>query len=227
MQSPYQSQDPVQVTSHSRAVDDQLGFAHREIERQLLDRAKSLEPTGSMNSWGRGIHDGQQTWVGLDPEVLQTPYDELDRMCRLLELNFDDHVVDLGAAYGRLAFVLAHHHPLAHFTGIEYVSERVTEANRVFEQHGLRNARVIQDDLSREDFLLPLAQAYFVYDYGNIEHIRHTLEQLKQLDTTHRFQVVARGQGIRSLIQYHHPWLAQMGTPYHEENFSIYRNYET
>mgnify|MGYP003393027289 FL=1 len=218
-------QSPFEATSTDQ-LDVQFGFLANEIERSLLGRARAANPEGDMDSWGRGLHDGSQTWIGLAPEVLQTPYDELDRMCQNLDLSEDAHVVDLGAAYGRMAFVLHHHRPLAHFTGIEFVPERVDEGNRVFERHNLNRARLIQDDLSREDFLVPLADVYFVYDYGNVEHIRHTLEQLKFLAGTERFQVVARGKGVRSLIQYSHPWLSQMGTPYHEENFSVYRNYE-
>lgn len=219
MTSPFQEHQ-------SEQLDAQYGFSAVSIEQALLGRAREHNPNGDMQSWGRGMHDGSQTWIGLAPEVLQTPYDELDRMCRNLDLAEDAHLVDLGAAYGRMAFVLNHHRPKAHFTGIEFVTERVDEGNRVFDQHNLKNARLIQDDLSQEDFLLPLADVYFVYDYGNIEHIRHTLEQLKHLAGTERFQVVARGKGVRSLIQYSHPWLSQMGTPYHEENFSIYRNYD-
>lgn len=214
------------IQAHSHSIDDQLGFNVKSIERELLERAFKLDPEGSMGTWGRMLHEGAQTWVGLAPETLLTPYDELFRMCEKLQIGENGHLVDLGAAYGRMGFVLNEFRPSAFFTGIECVSERVNEGNRIFAQHKLDRARLIHDNLFRPDFTLPVGDAYLIYDYGNIEHIRWTMGQLQNLAGIHRFQVIARGDGIRSLIQYAHPWLADMGEPHHDENFSVYANYE-
>lgn len=214
------------IQAHSDYIDQQLGLDVPQIELALLERAIKLDPEGSMQTWGRMLHDGAQTWVGLSPHTLLTPYDELSRMCEKLEIGENGHLVDLGAGYGRMGFVLNEFRPSAYFTGIECVPERVNEGNRIFARHDLSRARLIEDNLFREDFTLPLGDAYLIYDYGNIEHIRWTMGQLQNLAGIHRFQVVARGDGIRSLIQYAHPWLADMGSPYHDENFSVYSNYE-
>lgn len=227
MFSPYAAPDPSNTLAHSEMLDAKLGFTISDIEIALFNRARDIDPTGNMTTWGRRLHDGAQTWVGLAPQTLLTPYDELNRMCQLLKIGEHGHVVDLGAAYGRMAFVLAHYAPSAYFTGIELVPERVNEGNRVMVAHGLERARLVVDNMSRPGFTLPLADAYMIYDYGNIEHIRWTMGQLQNLAGIHRFQVVARGEGIRTLIQYAHPWLADMGTPYHETNFSVYTNYDS
>lgn len=225
MSSKFQTPPQGDPYVHADEIDRELGFQVTEIERQLLARAQTLVPNGDMDSWGRKLHGGSQTWVGLSPQVLQTPYDELDRICQRLELSHGAHVLDLGAGYGRLAFVLAHYDPTISFQGIELVPERVTEGNRIFQQHGLKQARLVCDDLSRADFQLPWGDVYFIYDYGNIDHIRRTLRQLRDLSERGKLQVVARGNGVRSLIEYAHPWLTEVvpaGTT--EVNFSIYRN---
>jgi len=228
MQISYASSDhtSVGVESHTTAIDQRLGFRIADIEQDLYERAHGLDPAGNMQTWGRQMHGGSQTWVGLESHALLTPYDELNRMCQQLAIGENGHIVDLGAGYGRMAFVLNHYQPSAYFTGVELVPERVSEGNRLFGKYGLRRAQLVEDNLFRPDFTLPLADAYLIYDYGNIEHIRWTMGQLQHLAGVHRFKVIARGKGVRTLIQYAHPWLTVLGVPYHEENFSIYSTYD-
>lgn len=211
--------------AHAERVDGLLGYRIPDIELDLLERARAVDPAGDMGTWGRRLHAGAQTWVGLHPQTLNTPYDELDRMCALWGPAPEDHLVDLGAGYGRLGLVLREHEPLAHYTGIECVPERVDEANRLFDQHGCDRARVVQDNLFGEGFTLPLGDCYLIYDYGNIEHIRWTMGQLQNLAGIHRFRVVARGDGIRTLVSYAHPWLMEVPGG-RQDNFTVYANHQ-
>lgn len=209
---------------HAHKIDRELGFAIDEIEHRLHCQAFEMDPSGHVGTWGKRMHEAQ-TWVGLEPQTLLTPYDELSRMCDLIDLPEGAHVADLGAAYGRMGFVLHKRFPEAHFTGIEIVQERVEEGNRLFAIHGCQNARLIQHDMFASDFQLPLADCYLIYDYGALDHLRWTVGQLQNLASIHRFQVIARGETIRSLIQYAHPWLSDVGEVKHEKNFSVYANY--
>jgi hypothetical protein len=204
----------------SEQIDRHFGFNVAAIEAALLQKARDLGP-GNVHSWGHSLHEGNQTWVGLHPETLQTPYSELCQMMRHLE-PFEGHLVDLGAGYGRMALVLASFNQHATFTGFELVKERVIEGQRVLENLGLVRAKLFQQDLVASDFKMPVADAYFLYDYGKVHHIRHTLEQLKAVADHKTFKVIARGKGCRSLIDYEHPWLSQVYSAIHEENFSIY-----
>lgn len=206
-------------------MDKRLGYNVWSIEGELLERAQDLDPQGDMGTWGRLLHDGSQTWVGLSPHTLQTPYDELERMCEIIQPGEGTHVVDLGAGYGRMGHVLRAWSPGSHFTGVECVKVRVDEGNRSFDAHGCHQARLILQDMSAENFTLPMADCYMIYDYGRIDHIRWTMGQLQNLAGIHRFKVIARGKAIRSLIQYAHPWLYSAATPIHEDNFSVYGNY--
>jgi glycine cleavage system protein P-like pyridoxal-binding family len=107
------------------------------------------------------------------------------------------------------------------------VPQRVDEGNRLLNRHHCDNARLIQQDLSNKAQTLPLGDCYFIYDYGTLEHIRWTMAQLQNLSEIHRFQVMARGQGIRSLIDMAHPWLHKNVDNPHREYFEVYNTHLT
>ncbi len=205
----------------SDQVDQKLGLDIGPIEEELLARARALRPSGTMASFGEALHKGHQTWVGLDPQVLNTPYSELLRLVRGLALSPGDLVIDLGAGYGRLGLVLRALHPDVRFRGYELVHERVVEGNRVLRRHGCTTAELVLQDLTADDFFLPPAQFYFLYDYGKVEHIRRTLNQLATLADHSRFTVIARGKGSRSIIDLEHPWLSRTEGPV-EDHYSVY-----
>jgi hypothetical protein len=207
---------------HSEMVDQILGFKVPDIERGLLERAQTRDPNGSHKTWGQSIHQGNQTWVGLSHQTLQTPYSELRQMCELLSPTEGSTLVDLGAGYGRLGLVLNVLYPKAHFIGYEYVPERVHEGKRVLLENNCTQSSLHVQDLTAPEFELPQAKYYFLYDYGTVTHIRKTLAQLELMALKKPFKVIARGKGTRSLIQYEHPWLCDVYPPIHEEHFSIF-----
>ncbi len=203
----------------STDIDLQLGFHVGEIERGLLERALAFGPGNNHHSWGGLLHEGNQTWVGLHPESIQTPYSELLRMTEKLNLKPGAKVVDFGAGYGRLGILLHKLHPDVNFHGIEYVPERVAEGKRVYELQGMDPKRISCGDLTAIDFFPESADHYFVYDFGKVPHIRDLLQKLSRVADSKKFTVTGRGKGIRSLISHEFPWLTSF---YDEENFSIY-----
>lgn len=206
----------------SEKLDLLLGVQVKEIEQLLLQKAQSLAPQGDIKTWGASLHEGNQTWVGLSHQTLQTPYSELKKMCELIKPEALSTVVDLGAGYGRMGLILKAFYPEVQFLGYEYVIERVREGQRILDLYDCQKAVLKQQDLTEQEFELPLAEYYFVYDYGTVPHLRKTLKQFEKLADRHMFKLIARGKGIRSLIQHEHPWLTNLCPPIHEENFSIY-----
>lgn len=203
-------------------LDQKFGLRINEIENNLLKEARILRPSGTMDNLGHALHDGSQTWIGLDPQTLNTPYEELFRLCEVLNPRPGTHMVDLGAGYGRLGLVLHETHPGVKFTGFELVKERVDEGNRVFELRHLHDCKLFNQDLTAPGFVIPPADYYFIYDYGKVAHIRETMKQLESLADKIKFKVIARGQGSRSIIEHEHPWLSQVFDVHVEKNFSIY-----
>lgn len=215
----------IDFSGDSALIDRELGFTIDDIEYTLIKRAQALAQSSDVYSLGKVLHQGHQTWVGLDPQVLQTPYAELLEICQHLKLTKDSHLIDLGAGYGRLGFVLQQVSPQAQFTGYEYVKERVVEGNRVLQLHECHQAVLIEQDLSQENFVLPRSEHYFIYDFGFPEQIRKMLKQLELIGAQNKIMVAARGKGIRSQIHHEHFWLGGAFTPLHFENYSIYSNY--
>jgi hypothetical protein len=123
-----------------------------------------------------------------------------------------------------MAFVLKRHAPSVRFIGIEYVEQRHLEAKRLAELHGLENANLICADLSSDDFVLPVADVYFIYDFGSKPAIRKTLLQIQEIAFNRPITVVGRGRSSRDLIEKENPWLSEIIQPKHFRNFSIYRN---
>lgn len=205
----------------SSEVDKILGYRIDEIEHNLFLAAKALRPDGDLKNLGHVLHGGNQTWVGLDPQTLNTPYAELKLLCEILRPRPNELMVDLGAGHGRLGAVLALLYPEVSFIGYELVEERVKEGLRIFKELGYQRGNMITADLTNS-FKIPPANFYFIYDYGKVAHIRQTLKELEELANTQNFRVIARGKGVRSIIEYEHPWLAGVYPVHHEENFSIY-----
>lgn len=203
-------------------LDLHYGLEINRIEKELYEAAKSLVPNGNLSNLGHVYHDGHQTWIGLEPQTLLTPYAELRRLCELIRPKAGVHFVDLGAGYGRLGLVLNEYNKDIHFTGYELVKERVIEGNRVLKNWNCDRSQLYIQDLTDPGFVIPKADYYFIYDYGKVAHIRQTLKQLEVHADSFNFKVIARGKGTRSIIEHEYPWLSDVYPVIREENFSIY-----
>lgn len=199
-----------EAAEHSAKVDAFLNLNIAPVEAMLL----------SSNNYPAD----QITWHQLPSRSLMTPYTEIRLLLRRLPLVLNDTIIDLGAAYGRMGFVIHQHyqHLNIRYLGYELVSERAQEANRVYQIHQIKSAQVLTQDLSSPNFQTPLAQFYFIYDYGSLLAIEKTLNDLKQIAKDHPIQVIGRGRGIRNQIDRHHPWLSQVVKPHHYLYYSIY-----
>jgi protein-L-isoaspartate O-methyltransferase len=212
--------DPYPLTSmsyqeaqkHSELVDSWLDLRTREIETELT-RQKNVRK-----------HQDHEWWIGLPIHVLLTPYTELRKMLFLLNPSSGSKVVDLGAGYGRMGFVLSTHYPEVSFIGYEIVGERAKEAKRCLEYHGCQKSKMLCEDLSANGFEPAIADFYFIYDYGSRVAISKTLNDLRMIARGRSIAVVGRGRLSRDLIEQENPWLSGVNAPEHHGNFSIYRS---
>lgn len=190
-----------EALDHAAACDAWLGLRVNAIEEQLRRRGSGAKPSRA------GGHE-QNLWFGLEPRDLQTPYLEIRSLLELL--GPFRSVVDLGAAYGRMGFVIERHFPQAMFTGFEYVGERIESARAALRKFGASRAWMEHADLTSPSFVMPLADVYFLYDYGTPAAIEKTLHDLRRASLGRRVHVIARGRVCRYAIESRHLfWLSK------------------
>ena len=177
-------------------IDFDLGFNIKKIEEILKVQALQIAPETHFDQWGPLLHNGAQTWVGLDFQILQSTYFDLKILFDLIKPRPFQKIIDLGAGYGRIGIFLHQFYPLTHFLGIELVNERVKEANRIYQSIHTLNKEMIVGDLSQLSELPP-GDIYFIYDFGSEEHIKKILELLK---TTKNSILVVKGRICRNLM---------------------------
>ena len=194
---------------HSERIDRLLGLRCLQIETELARQETSLK-----------------TWRGLHPQTLQTPYSEIYEYLFLLRNENISTFVDLGAGYGRVAIVLPSVFPQAHFIGYELESKRVEEGSRIFDHYNIGNASLIEQNILDEEFTLPTADIYFIYDFSqSVADLKKIISKITQRLAQDKFFVIARGKGIRSLIQAKFPEFWSYYGVIHQENYSIYSSF--
>lgn len=207
----------------SDIIDSELGFCVYSIEDNLIEKAKKISKDGNVKSWGKLLHKGSQSWVGLNPKQLQTTYREFFDILNFLPPSDKTTFCDLGAGYGRFGLVLNLMNNKSKFIGFEISKARVDEGNRIFNKYNCLNSKLICQDLVDPSFFIPESDVYFIYDYGLETHIKHTLEQISTIADTKKIAIIARGRGVRSIIHYKHPWLTVV-EPIETDSYAIYRN---
>lgn len=202
-----------EAQEHSLLVDKWIGFNVDEIEMKIRSQEKS-QP-GSVP---------QQNWQHLSAQAMQTPYVEIRNILDLLDIQAGDHIVDLGCAYARMAFIVGKHYPQVGFSGYELEELRIHEARRILRLHSFANIHLHVADLASADFQMPEAEIYFIFDYGSEPAVRKTLRDLQKTAKKKKIQVVARGKLVRFWIHKEHPWLAEVEPARHFPHFSIYNS---
>jgi hypothetical protein len=197
---------------HSAEVDAWLGLQTEETEKKIQSISSGMD-----------IRD-EQLWVGLPVKTLLTPYTEIRTLLAQLDPKAEQRIVDLGAGYGRMGFVIGRHFPEVHFMGYEIVSERVDEANRCLKKLNYPKVQMRVADLSAPDFKPLEADIYFLYDFGSRAAIEKTLFDLRGIARNRSIQVVGRGRASRDAIEREHPWLSQVHPPRHYDHYSIYQS---
>ena len=170
----------------------------------------------------------EQNWVGLPSRSLLTPYTEIRETIVRLKPRDGSTLVDLGAGYGRMAFVIAAHFPTLRFVGYELVPERVQEGLKGLERMRargatLKNVELLKQDLSEQRFRPVEAELYFIYDFGSRAAIAKTLDDLRAIASRRPITVIGRGRASRDEIERKHPWLSEVIEPEHLPRYSIYR----
>lgn len=206
---------PARIRAHSDLVDAHLGMQIVKVENKLR--------TNGCKSMGSDFSDKpQELWIGLAAKRFLTPYTEIRSMLSLIKPKAGSTIVDLGAGYGRMGFVVGKHYPKVKFIGYEYVGERVKESKKSLKKLKHPLVTFKHADLSSLEFKPVVADYYFIYDYGTIDAIQKTLFDLRKIAQEKPITIIARGRDSRDFIKDHHPWLKKRVLPKSYIYFSIY-----
>lgn len=126
------------VKAHAREFDKWLGLRMESVEAEVreahtLSTREEAEAVLQMEK----LSESREFWLSKPVDTFMTPYWDLDHMLREAGVAAGDLVVDLGAGYARLAFVLALRYPNTGFIGIEKIRARLDEASRVLKSRVL------------------------------------------------------------------------------------------
>ena len=210
---------------HSKMIDHLLGFKILKIEQKLLKQYKPFYMIDEDNSEKKSFNEDAEAWIGLHPQILLTPYSEIDKILSSI-IRFDiKSITDFGCAYGRIGIVASVMFPKCKFIGFEIVSERAREAQRVLDSLDSSDHEIYAVNILDDEFELPNTDVYFIYDFGHVEHIKKILDKLVLMMNGHNFILVARGEEVRSIIQMYYPSFYVRHRPLHKRGWSIFFNH--
>lgn len=202
-----------EAQAHAALVDNWLGLQAGTVEINVKEEIYS-QPD-----------DGQEPWAGLPVKTLLTPYTDFRLILEQLAPRRGQTIVDLGAAYGRLGFVISQHWLGVGFVGYELIEERVREGRRCLERFEVMpEIQLLQADLLAPEFMPQAADFYFMYDFGSRQAIDKTIYDLFIIAQKRSITVVGRGGRTRDAIERRNPWLSQVIEPEHFPHYSIYRS---
>jgi hypothetical protein len=185
--------------SESREIDLSLGFKVSKIESKLLQKFRSYEKKDDPTN-RKKKYQGAQTWIGLPPDALQTPYRDILVILDYLKDFKIKTVVDIGCAYGRFGLALQKDHIDTKFFGYEIVKKRHQEASRIIEKHNLANLEVTLCNVLNKEVKIPIAELYMIYDFSNIDDIYKIMNIISAIDSNKPRFLVIRGDRTEFLV---------------------------
>ena len=145
-------------------------------------------------------YEGTQTWIGLHPQALQTPYCDIYKALSMLKKFEIKKIIDIGSGYGRVGHVMNSLFPKASFVGYEVLEQRQREGNRIFELHQLLNCKIELKNVLEEQFELPKADIYFIYDFSEMKDLSQILTELSSRLINQSFFLIVKGERINYLL---------------------------
>ena len=157
---------------------------------------------------------------------MQTPCSEILELFEFVENKYKiQSIVDVGAAYGRAAFVKQAVLPHASFVGYEIVTERAKEANRLFKEFNIKDSIVICKNATKTNLMD--ADLYLIYDFSNETDIHHLLEVLTiKIQKGHNFFIATMGDSAPSVIKSYFEDIYAVKCPISKNSWNLFSSHE-
>lgn len=146
------------------------------------------------------IDGGERLYEGAGVGV-QSGYSTVLTALNHLQLADSARFVDLGSGYGRVGLVVGLLRPDINFVGYEYVPHRVHISAKTAERFQLHeHVKFEIQDLSLEEFSIPEAEVYYLYDPFSEETYKYVLDQLIEISRRKSIVIVTKGNARKWLL---------------------------
>ena len=139
---------------------------------------------------------GEAKWSKLSAsDGFSSAYRNIKAILKASEMKDGDRFVDIGSSYGRVGCVVGANFPNTRFIGYEIVPERLAEAERIAETLELHNVSYFLEDVSADEFRMPEADWYFLYDSLNTDTLNYILEKMHTTLKNREARIIAKYTG--------------------------------
>lgn len=157
---------------------------------------------------------------------VQSSYSTILLALRYLKIPQKARFVDLGSGYGRVGFVIGLMRPDIQFHGYEFVDYRVDMTKKISEAFNMQDrVHFYHQDLSLNNFKIPEAEVYYMYDPFTDATYAHIIEQLNTIGAKKPIVIITKGNAreyFMTAIQRKH-WSAPQ--VFHQGNFCLFRSH--
>jgi len=172
----------------NRIVDQILGY--RDFRQ--IEKARKV-------SWFGNSTLGKARWSGRSrSDGFSSSYRNIKTILKASGMKDGDTFVDIGSSYGRVGCVIGANFPNTRFIGYEIIRERFVEAQRVAELLKFDNVSYLCEDVSADDFTMPQADWFFLYDSLNKKTLARVLEKISRSVNNKDAQLMAKYNGNSS-----------------------------
>lgn len=158
-----------------------LGARSTDADAQLIGRYERADL--------RALYPGEQLWFPARDGVW-TGYDVIRETVKVLDLNKEDTLYDLGSGYGRMTLYAGITTP-AKCKGIEIFPERIRLAKQAQARLELDNVEFIQDSVLDQDY--SDGDVFYLYLPFSKETFKKVFDDLEQIAANKPIRIVARG----------------------------------
>ncbi|MGK0176422.1 MAG: hypothetical protein ACJAYS_001068 [Lentimonas sp.] len=139
--------------------------------------------------------DGANWNKPTSPDGYSSSYRPIKAILKASGMKDGDTFVDIGSSYGRVGCTVGVNFPNSRFLGFEIVKERVIEAQRVAEFLQLHNVNYFDTDVSADDFTIPKADWFFLYNPLNKEALAQILKKIHHSKENREARLIAKYTG--------------------------------
>lgn len=129
-------------------------------------------------------------------DSISTPFFVLNEISKIMNFKPGSTIIDLGSGHGKPSLLFGALNPEVKVVGYEIVPEKVFGSIESAKRLGVTNLDFLQQDLSDEDFKLPLADYYYSFNPVNEEVAVHLAEQIKKHSLNNSVQIICSDEGV-------------------------------